>query len=161
MPQPPRFAPDAITTLKCWTWSRGAFPGNFGTLEPFWFAVTRADAEAAFAHFLKPRACRVSATYQDAMLAGEPFLYHAVVAQYLNAGLLDPLALCRAVEAEWRAGRVPLNSAEGFIRQIIGWREFVRGIYWWKMPGYERSNALDATGRSPRSTGPPIRAWPA
>ena len=142
MPQPPRFAPDAITTQVLDMVAR-RFPDNFGTLEPFWFAVTRADAEAAFAHFLTHALPRFG-TYQDAMLAGRPFLYHAVVAQYLNAGLLDPLKMCRAVEAEWRAGRVPLNSAEGFIRQIIGWREFVRGIYWWKMPGYERVNALEA-----------------
>ena len=142
MPQPPRFAPDAITAEALDMVAR-RFPGNFGTLEPFWFAVTRADAEAAFAHFVRHALPRFG-TYQDAMLSGQPFLYHAVVAQYLNAGLLDPLALCRAVEAEWREGRVPLNSAEGFIRQIIGWREFVRGIYWWRMPGYDRVNALDA-----------------
>jgi deoxyribodipyrimidine photolyase-related protein len=74
------------------------------------------------------------------MLRGEPFLYHSVIAQYLNCGLLDPLRVCRQVEVAYRAGKVPLNAAEGFIRQIIGWREYVRGIYWLKMPGYERSN---------------------
>jgi len=78
------------------------------------------------------------------MLEGQAFLYHAVISPYLNAGLLDPLDLCRKVEAAWQAGTVPINSAEGFIRQVIGWREFVRGIYWWQMPGYDRVNALDA-----------------
>ncbi|MDZ7924506.1 MAG: hypothetical protein U5M23_10670 [Marinagarivorans sp.] len=83
--------------------------------------------------------------YQDAMVRGEKFLYHAVVSQYLNCGLLDPLSVCRAVEAEYHAGRAPLNAVEGFIRQIIGWREYVRGIYWLKMPDYAHSNALNAT----------------
>jgi deoxyribodipyrimidine photolyase-related protein len=72
------------------------------------------------------------------------FLYHAVISLYLNCGLLDPRAVCRAAEAEYRAGRAPLNSVEGFIRQILGWREYVRGVYWLKMPTYADSNALCA-----------------
>ena len=142
MPRPPRFAPDAITR-EVLELVAARFPDNFGTLEPFWFAVTRADAEAAFDHFVR-HALPHFGTYQDAMLTGQPFLYHAVVSPYLNAGLLDPLDMCRKVEAAWRSGAVPINSAEGFIRQVIGWREFVRGIYWWQMPGYERVNALEA-----------------
>ena len=142
MPRPPRFEPDAITREVLELVAK-RFPDNFGSLDGFAMAVTRADAEAAFAHFLKHGLPQFG-TYQDAMLAGQPFLYHAFISPQLNAGLLDPLALCRAVEAEWRAGRVPINSAEGFIRQIIGWREFVRGIYWWRMPGYDRVNALAA-----------------
>jgi len=142
MPAPLHFAPDAIT-LEVLDLVAARFPDHFGDLEPFWFATTRAEAEAAFAHFLR-HALPQFGTYQDAMLAGQKFLYHAVVSPYLNAGLLDPLAMCRAVEEEWRAGRVPLNSAEGFIRQIIGWREYVRAIYWWKMPDYAQVNALEA-----------------
>ena len=142
LPQPLRFAPDAMTR-EVLDMVATRFPERFGTLEPFWFAVTREQALAAFDHFLKVALSRFG-DYQDAMLAGHRFLFHAVISPYLNAGLLDPLELCRAVETEWRAGRVPINSAEGFIRQIIGWREFVRGIYWWRMPGYERENALDA-----------------
>jgi deoxyribodipyrimidine photolyase-related protein len=68
---------------------------------------------------------------------------------YLNVGLLDPLELCRKAEAAWRSGQAPLNAVEGFIRQILGWREYVRGIYWTYMPDYARTNALDATGRLP------------
>ncbi|RJT25330.1 cryptochrome/photolyase family protein [Chakrabartia godavariana] len=142
MPQPPRFAPDAVTRPVL-DLVAARFSDHFGDLEPFWFATTRADAEAAFDHFLR-HGLPDFGTYQDAMLRDQKFLYHAVVSMYLNVGLLDPLAMCRAVEAEWRAGRVPLNSAEGFIRQIIGWREYVRGIYWWKMPDYAASNALEA-----------------
>ena len=142
MPQPMRFAPDAITQGVLGL-VKARFDNHFGTLEPFWFATTRDQAEAAFEHFVQS-ALPQFGTYQDAMLENQRFLYHAIVSLYLNVGLLDPLALCQRVEAQWRAGRVPLNSAEGFIRQIIGWREFVRGIYWWQMPGYAQVNALEA-----------------
>ncbi len=71
----------------------------------------------------------------------------------MNLGLLDPLDLCRRAEAAYRAGHVPLNAAEGFIRQIIGWREYIRGMYWLKMPAFADANALGATVRCPSSTG--------
>ena len=148
LPQPLRFEPDAVTR-EVLDLVAARFPDHFGRLEPFWFATTRAQAEAAFAHFLQT-GLRDFGPYQDAMLSGHQYLCHAVVSAYLNAGLLDPLAMCRAVEAEWAAGRVPINSAEGFIRQIIGWREFVRGVYWWRMPGYAASNALEATRPLPQ-----------
>ena len=143
MVRPRECAPDAVTR-EVLALVEARYGGHFGDLFPFWFAVTRADAEAAFDAFVKSALPKFG-DYQDAMLAGEPFLYHAVIAQYLNAGLLDPLRVCQQVEAAWRAGAVPLNAAEGFIRQIIGWREYVRGIYWLKMPGYERSNFLGHT----------------
>ena len=147
MPQPPAFRPDAITQDVLALIGR-RFPDHFGDLTPFWFAVTRTDAEAAFTRFVQ-QALPKFGDYQDAMLTGEPFLYHSVIAQYLNCGLLDPLRICRAVDAAYRAGRVPLNAAEGFIRQIIGWREYVRGIYWLKMPGYEASNFFGHTRTLP------------
>ncbi len=143
MPQPLAFEPAAITQ-DVLALVAARFDNHFGDLMPFGYAVTRADAEAAFAAFVKKALPRFG-DYQDAMLTGEPFLYHAVIAQYLNCGLLDPLQVCRQVEAAWRAGKVPLNAAEGFIRQIIGWREYVRGIYWLKMPGYEASNFFGHT----------------
>lgn len=142
LPSPLHFAPDAITREVLELVER-CFPDHFGDLAPFWFATSRDQAEAAFDHFLT-HALPDFGRYQDAMLAGHGFLHHAVVSPYLNLGLLDPLEMCRKVEAAWRAGRAPLNSAEGFIRQIIGWREFVRGIYWWQGPDYAASNALKA-----------------
>ena len=147
MPHPLGHAPDAITR-EVLALVAARFDNHFGDLMPFWYAVTRADAEAAFAAFVTKALPRFG-DYQDAMLAGEPFLYHAVIGQYLNCGLLDPLQVCRQVEAAWRAGTVPLNAAEGFIRQIIGWREYVRGIYWLKMPGYEDSNFFGHTRALP------------
>ncbi len=147
MPRPKAFAPDAITQ-DALELVAARFDNHFGDLEPFTYAVTRAGAEEALAHFVA-EALPNFGDYQDAMLAGEPFLYHSILAQYINCGLLDPLAVCRAVEAAYSAGHVPLNAAEGYIRQIIGWREYVRGIYWLKMPGYERSNFLGHTRRLP------------
>jgi deoxyribodipyrimidine photolyase-related protein len=143
MPQPMRFVPDNITQdVLALVGAR--FADHFGDLEPFWFGTTRGEAEQAFDHFLDTGLARFG-DYQDAMLLGEKFLYHAVCSVYLNCGLLDPLTMCRAVEARYHAGDVPLNAAEGFIRQVIGWREYVRGIYWLKMPDYAHGNALNAT----------------
>ncbi len=140
MPTPLRVTPDAITRdVLHLVGSR--FSGNFGTLEPFWFAVTRHDAEAALDRFIAEALPRFG-DFQDAMLEGERFLYHAVISPYINIGHLDPMDVCRKAEAAWRDGAVPLNSAEGFIRQILGWREYVRGIYWLRMPEYVGLNSL-------------------
>lgn len=143
IPQPPRFAPDAITA-EVLALVGQRFANHFGDLAPFWFGTTRTEAEAALEYFLK-NALPHFGDYQDAMLRDEKFVYHSVISIYINCGLLDPLAVCRAVEAEYHSGRAPLNAAEGFIRQIIGWREYVRGVYWLKMPDYAASNALGAT----------------
>jgi deoxyribodipyrimidine photolyase-related protein len=147
MPQPLRFDPNA--DVRAVLDLVGAhFGDHFGDLEPFWFAVTREDAARAAHAFLREALPRFG-DYQDAMLRGEKFLFHSVLSPLINIGLLDPLTLCRQAEAEYRAGRAPLNAVEGFIRQIIGWREFVRGIYWLKGPDYVRSNALNATRALP------------
>jgi deoxyribodipyrimidine photolyase-related protein len=143
MPSPLRFAPDAETRAVLDLVS-ARFATHFGALEPFWFPVKRRDAEEAAAHFLRETLPRFG-DFQDAMLRGQRFLFHSVLSPLINVGLLDPLRLCQAAEAEYREGRAPLNAVEGFIRQIIGWREFVHGIYWLKGPEYVRSNALNAT----------------
>jgi deoxyribodipyrimidine photolyase-related protein len=117
------------------------FGTHFGDLRPFHFATTRAEALEALDHFISHALPRFG-DYQDAMLRGEKYLYHAVISPYLNIGLLDPMEVCRAVEAAWQAGDVPINAAEGFIRQIIGWREYVRGIYFLEGPDYTARNAL-------------------
>ncbi len=139
-PGPSRFEPDSVTRDVLDLVAR-RFADHFGALEPFWFAVTRAQAEQAFERFLETSLARFG-DYQDAMLAEEPFLFHAVISVYLNVGLLDPLRVCRRVEEAHRAGAAPLNAAEGFIRQIIGWREYVRGVYWLEAPGYVERNVF-------------------
>ncbi|MEM9571633.1 MAG: cryptochrome/photolyase family protein [Pseudomonadota bacterium] len=134
MPSPIRVEPDAITE-EVLSLVAERFGDHFGDLTPFWFAVTAEQAELALEHFIE-HALAAFGDYQDAMLEGEKYLYHSVLSLYINAGLLDPLHVCQRVEAAYRAGQAPLNAAEGFIRQIIGWREYVRGIYWLKMPDY-------------------------
>ncbi len=142
MPDPPRFEPDEITA-EVIELVKERFSDHFGNTEPFWFAVTRKEAEKARDHFIK-EALTCFGDYQDAMLTGEKFLYHSLLSFYINAGLLDPLDVCRRVEKAYEAGDAPLNAAEGFIRQIIGWREYVRGIYWLKMPDYADVNFFEA-----------------
>ena len=119
------------------------FEQNFGDLEPFSYAVTAADAEAEFERFITERLSKFG-DYQDAMKQGEAFLFHSVIALYLNCGLLDPLKVCQRAEAAYHDGQAPLNAVEGFIRQILGWREYVRGIYWRFMPDYLEHNTLNA-----------------
>jgi deoxyribodipyrimidine photolyase-related protein len=142
MPRPIAFRPDDITR-EVIDMVAERFADHPGSLDRFEFAVTQDEAMREQRQFLK-HALAGFGTYQDAMLTGEPYLWHAVLSPYLNAGLLDPLDLCRKVEVEYRAGRAPLNSAEGFIRQIIGWREYVRGIYWREGPDYAQRNFLNA-----------------
>jgi deoxyribodipyrimidine photolyase-related protein len=119
------------------------FGCHFGDLLPFHFAVTRSQALIEARHFMEEVLPSFGA-YQDAMLSAEPYMFHSLLAAYLNAGLLLPLELCRMAEAAYRSGRVPLNAAEGFIRQIMGWREFVRGLYWRFMPDYAEHNFFGA-----------------
>jgi deoxyribodipyrimidine photolyase-related protein len=119
------------------------FGEHFGEAEPLRYAVTRAHAEDDLKKFLDI-CLPCFGDYQDAMAEGEAFLFHSVLSMYMNCGLLDPRTVCEAAEAEYREGRAPINAVEGFIRQILGWREFVRGLYWLKMPDYAKSNFLDA-----------------
>jgi deoxyribodipyrimidine photolyase-related protein len=105
--------------------------------------VTRDDALKAMQHFIK-HALPKFGPYQDAMQEGDYLLFHSGLSPYLNCGLLHPREVCKAAEQAYRKGKVPLQSAEGFIRQILGWREFVRGIYWLHMPKYAKKNHLKA-----------------
>jgi deoxyribodipyrimidine photolyase-related protein len=117
------------------------FADNFGDLEPFWFATDTGQARQHLAHWLKGGLPKFG-DFQDAMLNDNRFLFHAVIGLYINAGLLDPLEVCQKAESAYRDGHAPLNAVEGFIRQIIGWREYVRGIYFREGPDYTSRNAL-------------------
>ncbi len=142
-PAAPTFAPDAITN-EVIALVEKRFSGHFGRVDRFEWPVTALQAEEAATAFLTERLPRFG-DYQDAMIHGEDDLFHSLLSTSLNLGLLDPLDLCRRAEAEYRAGRAPLNAVEGFIRQIIGWREYVRGFYWHLMPGLADANELGAT----------------
>ncbi|MBS0561029.1 MAG: cryptochrome/photolyase family protein, partial [Proteobacteria bacterium] len=137
-----RFPPDEITR-SVMALVAARFQGHFGDLEDFGWPVTREDALAALDDFIAIALPRFG-TYQDAMKQGEAFLFHSLLSPCLNLGLLLPHEVCAAAERAWRDGHAPLNAAEGFIRQILGWREYVRGIYWSRMPAYAESNALNA-----------------
>jgi deoxyribodipyrimidine photolyase-related protein len=142
LPARRRFAPDEVTR-EVIDLVEARFPAHFGRLDTFGWPVTRDEALAALEDFIRVGLPDFG-DYQDAMKAGEAFLHHSLISPALNIGLLTPLEVCRRAQAEFHAGRAPLNAVEGFIRQILGWREYVRGLYWHLMPGYGATNALDA-----------------
>lgn len=119
------------------------FSHHFGNLEPFHYAVTRQQALIELVHFIQ-ELLPYFGDYQDVMVAGEAYLYHSMISSYLNAGLLLPLEICHMAEKAYREGKAPLNAVEGFIRQILGWREYVCGIYWMHMPQYGEMNYFNA-----------------
>lgn len=142
LPSRLRFAPDE-TTHEVMALVERLYPDHFGDLNPFGWAVTRTDALEALDHFMM--VCLPDyGDYQDAMKTGEPFIYHSIISPYLNCGLLTPREVCDRAAQAFQSGHAPLNAVEGFIRQILGWREYVRGIYWHHMPAYGASNALEA-----------------
>lgn len=135
------FAPDDIT-LQVIDVVERLFPDNFGTTERFDFAVSRKDAERALDTFIVDYLPLFGET-QDAMLQDDPYLNHSLLSFYINVGFLHPLSVCRAAERSYLEELAPLNAVEGFIRQIIGWREYMRGIYWLFMPDYADSNFFE------------------
>ncbi|MDE2465513.1 MAG: cryptochrome/photolyase family protein [Alphaproteobacteria bacterium] len=143
LPQRRRFPPDRITREVIALVDR-RFTDHFGRLEGFGWPVTRAQARAALRHFVEDALPQFGA-YQDAMATDAPFLFHSLLSPALNLGLLTARELCRAAEEAYLEGQAPLPAVEGFIRQILGWREYVRGVYWLKMPDYAQSNALGAS----------------
>ncbi|WP_156399205.1 cryptochrome/photolyase family protein [Methylobacterium sp. Leaf466] len=141
-PERPRFAPDAVTR-EVLALVEARFPEHFGDLDGFGWPVTRQDALSALAHFIAD-CLPTFGDYQDAMKTGAPFLAHSLISPALNAGLLTAEEVCLAAERAYKEGAAPLNCVEGFIRQILGWREYVRGLYWARMPEYAATNALAA-----------------
>ena len=148
LPAPAAFPPEA-TTRAVLDLVEQRFASHPGSLAHFDWPVTRADALQALDDFVEHRLPRFG-RYQDALWAGEPWLYHSRLSAALNLKLLTPLETCRAAERAWQAGAAPLAAVEGCIRQVLGWREFVRGIYWLNMPGYLERNALEAQEPLPR-----------
>ncbi len=147
VPAPTRFEPDAITQCVI-DLVLARMPDHPGSLEQFDWPVTRFQALRALDEFVEKR-LPFFGQYQDAMWTGQAWLYHSHLSAALNLKLLNPQEVVRAAEAAYRRREVPLASVEGFIRQILGWREFVRGIYWTQMPDYASRNALNAQYRLP------------
>ena len=142
-PSRKRFTPDSITR-DVMTLVTKIFPKNFGTMDSFSWPVTRPQALEALNDFIE-NSLPFFGDYQDAMKTQTPFLYHSLLAPALNLGLLSPREVCEVAENAWRNNNAPLNAVEGFVRQIVGWREYVRGVYWSLMPTYANVNALSAS----------------
>jgi deoxyribodipyrimidine photolyase-related protein len=143
------FAPDAITQ-EVTAVVQAQFANHPGDLRSFAWPVTRAQALQSLRSFISER-LPLFGRYQDAMWPGQPWLYHAHLSAALNLKLLNPREVVAAAEAAYHAGLAPLASVEGFVRQVLGWREYVRGVYWTQMPAYLASNELDAQE--------PLPAW--
>ncbi len=142
VPKAPRYEPDEITE-EVMSLVTQRFSNHFGTLENFNWPVTRAEALDALQRFINER-LPLFGDFQDALVQAEDTLFHSLLSSSLNIGLLEPLEVCRLAESAYKRGEAPLNAVEGFIRQIIGWREYVRGIYWAYMPSYAERNFLEA-----------------
>jgi len=147
VPPPTRFAPDAITQDVV-SLVNTQFASHPGTLHSFGWPVSRAQALVALQAFIAQR-LPLFGQFEDAMWSGEVWLYHSHLSCALNLKLLNPREVVHAAQDAYRAGHAPLAAVEGFIRQILGWREFVRGIYWTQMPDYQARNALDAQADLP------------
>ncbi|MFN3714272.1 MAG: cryptochrome/photolyase family protein [Alcanivoracaceae bacterium] len=146
-PERLRFEPDTVTNDVI-ALVKQHFSHHFGDPEPFAFAVTRDEALQALTYFID-HGLPWFGDYQDAMTLQQDHLFHSLLSVYLNAGLLSAREVCAAAERAWQQGAAPINAVEGFIRQILGWREYVRGIYWLKMPEYLQQNALNSTAALP------------
>jgi len=147
LPAPFRLSPDDVTReVIDWVNSELANHPGFLDASPagFGWPVTRQDALGVLQDFIEHRLPQFG-LYQDAMWTDEPWLFHSHIASALNLKLLSAREVVDAVEQAWRRGEVPIESAEGFIRQVLGWREYVRGIYWTQMPKYAELNALGAS----------------
>ncbi|NDH86027.1 cryptochrome/photolyase family protein, partial [bacterium] len=125
------------------------FPHHPGKAADLWIPTTREGALDWLKLFIRQRLEKFG-SWEDTMVDGEPILFHSVLSPLLNLGLLTPLECIQAAEKAYRDGKAPLNSVEGFIRQILGWREFIHGIYWLKMPEYREVNFLGANRPLPR-----------
>jgi len=147
MPAPLRVAPDAITQAVI-DLVNTRFKDHPGSLATSGWPVTRAEALRALSDFITHR-LPLFGPFEDAMWSGEPWLYHSQLSCALNLKLLNAREVVQAAEAALKSGHAPLAAVEGFIRQILGWREYVRGIYWTQMPGYLERNALDAQADLP------------
>ena len=141
-PERPKFEPDD-TTCEVIDLVEDRFGDHFGTLDAFRWPVTRDQAEKAADAFFAERIEKFG-PFQDAMVSGKDDLFHSMLSTSINLGLLDPLELCQRAEKAYEDGNAPLNSVEGFIRQLIGWREYIRCFYWHQMPHLKKANALNA-----------------
>ena len=142
IPRPSRYGPDD-TTREVLHLVEARFPDHPGSLDDFDWPVTKRQATYALKDFVKHRLHRFG-PWEDAMWTGEPYVYHSRLSTALNLKLLDPRDCIEAAVEAYRSGDAPINSVEGFVRQVLGWREYIRGIYWLHMPQYASLNHFGA-----------------
>lgn len=141
LPKPKTFRPDAVTK-SVMALVEERFPDRPGMLKHFTLPVSRRQAKSFLKHFID-RILPDFGRWEDAMWTDEAFLYHSRLSVSLNLKLLNPRECVEAAVRAYRTDKAPLNSVEGFVRQILGWREFIRGVYWLKMPEYCELNYFD------------------
>ena len=107
----------------------------------FRWPLDRAEALQQLDHFIA-RGLPHFGDYQDALSRRHWHLFHSLLSFALNTKMLNPREVVGRAEQAWREGQAPLHAVEGFIRQVLGWREYVRGVYWARMPGYTEANGL-------------------
>ena len=139
--EPIFFEPDAITQ-EVIDFVNETYANHPGSLEAFQWAVTRNQALEALEYFVEYR-LRNFGVYQDAMWTDTPFGWHSILSSSLNLKLLNPREVIAAVITAWKKYDLDLSNIEGFIRQILGWREFVRGMYYLDMPQMAKDNYYD------------------
>jgi (6-4)DNA photolyase len=144
---PPRFEPDSITREVMEMVER-EFAGHMGAMEDFFWPVTNEQSESWLDDFIKHR-LRLFGMYQDAMVKSSWHMYHSLISPLLNLGMLRAIDCAKKAESAYFSGDAPINSVEGFVRQVIGWREYMRGIYWARMPEYIESNFFDSDADIP------------
>ena len=147
LPSPTRFAPDQITK-EIIRLVQQRFAHHPGSVDSFGWPVTRSQALMALKDFVANR-LPYFGLYQDAMWEGDVWLYHSHLSSSLNLKLLNPREVCDAAAKAYEDGHAPLEAVEGFVRQVLGWREYVRGIYWTHMPNYLELNSTKAHAALP------------
>lgn len=150
---PPPFHPvedeiDARVRDDLDRWCSEGLVAPTGEDGPRWFAATRDEALAALRTFIEHR-LPTFGPFEDAMLTQDPAMSHSLLSPPMNLGLLHPLEIVRAAEDAYRDSSAPIESVEGFVRQVLGWREYVWGLYWWFGDDYRERNALEATAPVP------------
>ena len=149
LPLHPSSKPDSVIE-EAKKYVESHFHGNPGATEDFFYPATHEASERWLKNFLRER-LNFFGDYQDAMLKEEPFLFHSVLTPMLNIGLLTPDQIVKETLAYAKEHSVPLNALEGFIRQIIGWREFMRAVYLLKGEEERTTNFFQHTRRLPKS----------
>lgn len=142
-PAPLWFDPAPLTQTVIHTVKALNVP-TYGQAEPFRWGVTRHQAQQVLQHFITTR-LPTFGPYQDAMVTGETTLWHALLSPYLNLGLLHPSEVIAAAETAYYEQDLPLNSVEGFIRQVAGWREYMHGLYHHVSADYPTRNWFEHT----------------